>query len=111
MRPDTPASATPSGKTAIAYADRWNEWSPLVLLSMNGDRSTLRYQSFRQIHQDRITLLHRTLGISLRTIVNRSLDDPRIEWDEFQCRILAARLSRDKMNPWKNKKGIQHANK
>lgn len=76
---------------------------------MNGDRSTERYQGFRQRHHDRISMLHQALGISLKIIARRSLDDPRISELELRQRIAAYRVSRDKMNPWKNKGGKTNA--
>lgn len=103
MRPDAPATQPLSRQTSAAYAARWQEWSPLCMLSLNGDRTPERVSGFRQRHHDRIVMLHHGLGISMKIIARRQLDDPRISEPELQRRIREARLSRDKMNPWKNK--------
>lgn len=103
MRADAPASQPLSRQTIQAYAARWAEWSAPVLLFMNGSRSTAIYQSFRQLHHDRITLLHQALGISMKIISRYQMDDPRLPEIELQRRIQAYRMSREKMNPWKNK--------
>lgn len=103
MRPDAPATPQLSRQTSAAYHARWQEWSPLCMLSLNGDRTPERVAGFRQRHHDRIRQLHQALGISMKIIARRQLDDPRISEPELQRRIREARLSRDKMNPWKNK--------
>lgn len=92
-------------QTALAYAQRWEEWSPLCLLMMGVDRSTERYQGFRQRHWDRLLLLNQSLNIPMKIITRRQLDDPRITEPEMRKRLAEYRITRDKVNPWKNRKG------
>lgn len=103
MRADAPASQPLSRQTSAAYHARWQEWLPLAILSLNGDRTPARIDGFRQRHSDRITMLHHGLRISMKIIARHQLDDPRISEPELQRRIHAYRVSREKMNPWKNK--------
>lgn len=103
MRPDAPTPAPLPRQTMLAFAGRWREWSPLCLMAMNGDRSTERYDGYRQRHHDRLTMLHVTLGIPMKIIVRYQMDDPRLRWQELQDRIKHYRVMREKMNPNKNR--------
>lgn len=103
MRPDAPASPQLSPQAVLSFAARWAEWSPICLLAMNGDRSTVRYQGYRQRHHDRLSMLHLTLGIPMKIISRHQMDDPRLSWAELQSRIARYRVMREKMDPRKNK--------
>lgn len=105
MRADQPRTEALARQTQAAYQARWAEWKPWCVLSLNGDRTPERIEGFHQRHHDRIRQLHQALGIPMKIIARRQLDDPRISEPELQRRIREAKLSRDKMNPWKNKGG------
>ena len=105
MRPDQPAVPALAPPTARAYDARWDEWRPLCILAMNGDRSPERLEGYRIRHRDRLLHLHQSLRIPLKVIARNSIDDPRLTVAEYQSRIQRARAMRVKMDPWKNKKG------
>src|SRR5580765_4376668 len=103
MRAD---QARDDGKFALAYANRWRDVSPWVLLAMrnNGGFSSEKYDGYRNRHRDRLLLLHQAMGISMKVISRHMLDDPRLSEPEIQEKLMQYRKRQEVYDSMKRKR-------